>query len=259
MATLPDRNVFDVEQAGFEQRVVERSRELPVVVDFWAAWCGPCRALGPALERAAAARAGRVELAKVDVDRNQALAARFGVRGIPAVKAFRDANVVSEFTGAIPPPEVELFFDALVPSEADELAARAARDGDEAALRRALELDPRQPEARRALGQLLLRQGQDEAALELLEPVVGDFLADGLAARARLALAGADELGPAFEAWDGGDHARALELLQEALAAAGDGDRRDLIRRTMVATFTELGAGHPLAREHRRRLASALH
>jgi len=245
--------IFDVDEAGFASRVVDRSRELPVVVDFWAAWCGPCRALTPTLERAAEARAGRVELAKVDVDRNQALAARFGIQGIPAVKAFRDGRVAAEFTGALPPPDVERFFDSLVPSEADELAAV----GDEASLRRALELEPSNAVARRELGRLLLRRGDAREAIDLLEPAGGDFLADGLAARARLVLEGEDGLGPAFEAWDEGSHAAALEALELALQD-DDGERRDLIRRVMVAIFTELGTDHPLAQERRRRLAALL-
>ncbi|MFN2617377.1 MAG: tetratricopeptide repeat protein [Thermoleophilaceae bacterium] len=253
MAVAP--HAFDVDESAFEQRVVERSRELPVVVDFWAEWCGPCKALGPVLERAVAERAGKVELAKLDVDANQALAARFGIRGIPAVKAFRDGKVAAEFTGALPQPEVERFLDGLLPSEADELAARAAAEGDEPGLRRALELDPANAEARRALGRLLLRRGDHAEALQLLEPAAGDFLADGLAARAHLS--GEEELRPAFEAWDRGDHAAALEQLQDALAGRDEPDRRDLIRRVLVGIFTELGADHPLAREHRRRLAAA--
>ena len=258
MADPPAPNVFDVDEPDFERRVVERSRELPVVVDFWAEWCGPCKALTPALERAAESRAGKVELAKLDVDQNQSLAARFGIRGIPAVKAFRDGRVASEFVGALPPPKVEEFFDSLVPSEADELAARGAESGDEDALRAALELDPDNVEARRALGRLLLTRGEPREALELLEGATGDFVADGLAARAELLLAGEEELPPALRAWDEGDRESALEAMEEALARSEDPERRDRIRRMMVAIFTELGADHPLAREHRRRLAATL-
>jgi putative thioredoxin len=250
--------VFDVDEAQFEQRVIERSREVPVVVDFWAEWCGPCRTLSPALEAAAKRREGDVELAKLATDSNQQLAAAFGIQGIPAVKAFRDGKVVAEFTGAIPPAKVEEFFDGLVPSEADRLAEA----DDEDSLRRALELDPRQNEAARKLGRLLLSRGESDEAMSVLDPLHGDFIAEGLAARARLAWNGdgADPEGleGAFAAWDRDDAEAALEALQEALAAAEDDERRDLIRKVMVAIFTELGADHPLAREHRRRLAAAL-
>lgn len=241
--------IYDVAEADFEQRVLERSRELPVVVDFWADWCGPCKQLTPVLERAATARAGKVELAKVDVEANQGLQAAFRIQGIPAVKAFRDGRVASEFTGALAPADVERFFDALVPSQADELAA----SGDEAALREALELDANHPTARRELGRILLLRGETGDALELLEEVPGDFIAQGLAARVRLA--GDPELDAAFAAWDSGDHDTALAALQAALA---DPERRDLVRRAMVAIFTELGPEDPLAREYRRRLSAAL-
>ena len=257
MTTEPaGQSVYDVDEAGFEARVVRRSRELPVVVDFWAEWCGPCRQLTPALEKAVAARPGKVELAKVDVDQNQGLAASFGVQGIPSVKAFRDGRIASEFTGALPPAQVERFFDALVPSEAEELAAKGAAEGDEQALRRALELDPASSEAKRELGRLLLLRGDTAEAVELLEAAPGDFLADGLAARARLELEGDEGLRAAFERWDAGDHAAALDHFQEAFANA-DGDRRDLLRRVMVGSFTELG-DDPLVREHRRRLSAAM-
>src|ERR1700750_935728 len=111
---------MDVTELTFQTDVVERSRTVPVVVDFWAEWCGPCRQLGPVLERAVAARQGKVELVKLDVDGNQTLAHSCGVQSIPAVKAFRDGRVVSEFVGAQPPLAVERFLDELVPSEADQ-------------------------------------------------------------------------------------------------------------------------------------------
>ena len=240
---------FDVTDADFEERVVRRSEEVPVLVDFWADWCQPCHMLAPVLEKAVVAHHGKVELAKLDVDANQTTAARYGVRGLPTVKAFRDGLVASEFSGAQPPPVVTRFVDALVPSEAERLV----ESGDEASLRRALELEPGNEQARRELGRLLLERGETEEALELLEGASGDFVASGLAARARLA--DDPDLAPAFEAWDEDDHATALELLQAALA---DPDRRDLVRRVMVAIFTELGPDHPLSREHRRRLSAAL-
>ena len=249
---------LDVEAADFEQRVLDRSRELPVVVDFWAEWCGPCRTLGPALEAAVARREGAVELVKVDVDANPGLAARYRVQGIPAVKAFRDGKVATEFTGALPPGEIERFLDTLVPSEAEQLAAEGVELGDEQALRRALELDPRQPAPAVALARLLLARGDTQEALGVVEPLAeADFAASGLAARARLEL-GDDPPADALAAWDEGDHQRALELLQTALSDAGEAERRDLLRRVMVALFTELGPDDPLAREHRRRLSAAL-
>jgi putative thioredoxin len=202
------------------------------------------------IERAVAEHEGKIELAKLDVDANQATAARYGVRGLPTVKAFRDGQVHSEFTGAQPALAVERFISALVPSEADELA----EGGDEDALRRALELEPGHAAARRELGRLLLSRGENAEALALLEGAADDFVAEGLAARAQLA--GDPELDAAFEAWDGGDPGAALEALQAALV---DPERRDLVRQVMVAIFTELGADSPLAREHRRRLATALY
>ena len=250
--------IYDVTDADFDVRVVERSRELPVVVDFWAEWCGPCKALTPALERATQANEGKVELAKVDVDANPGVSTRFRIQGIPAVKAFRNGRVAAEFTGAIPPMQVERFFAGLAPSEADVLAGTGLAQSDEGALRKALELDPDNAKAKRGLGRVLLERGQAQEVLELLEPAGGDFEADALAARARLTLDGAGALEPAFDAWDRGNHRGALERFQEGLDEARDQDRRDLIRRMMVGIFTELGPDDPLAIEHRRRLSAAL-
>jgi putative thioredoxin len=251
-------STFDADESNFTERVIERSREVPVVVDFWADWCGPCKALSPALVKAANAREGLVDLAKVDVDRNQRLAAAFRVQGIPAVKAFRDGKVADEFTGAIPPAQVEAFFDRLVPSQAELDAANALEAGDEEELRRALAADPKSAPVAAALGRILIQRGDYEDAAELLEPLESDFVASGLAARARLQAEGEPDLSHAFSAWDSGDLAGTLERLQDALAGAGDTEARDRIRRVMVAIFTELGPDDPLAREHRRRLSAAL-
>ena len=243
--------IRDVDQADFEALVVERSREVPVVVDFWAEWCGPCRALTPLLERAAQAREGDVDLAKVDTDANPEISQAFGIRGIPAVKAFKDGQVVREFTGAIPGPQVERFFDELVPTEAERLV----EEGDEESLRKALALDPRNADAAAGLGRLLLRRGDAAEAAEVLAPFEFDFSAAGLAARAGLQRDG--RFADAFAAWDEGDYERTLDLFQEALQGADSGDR-DLIRRMMVSIFDELGPQSELAQAHRRRLASLL-
>ena len=245
--------VIDVSEHDFEREVIERSHTTPVVVDFWAAWCGPCRMLGPILERAAEARGDRVVLAKLDTDANPGLARRFGIQGIPAVKAFRDGQVVDEFVGVQPPAQVERFFDSLVPSEADALV----RAGDEASLRRALELEPARTDAAVALAELLYRRGEREEALRLVQNVAGNFRAEGLAARMRLEEQDALDLGEAFRALDAGDRERALDLLIDAIPSA-DGHRDDL-RRVADAILDELGVEDPLARDARRRLAAALY
>ena len=222
-----------------------------MLVDFWADWCRPCHMLAPVIEQAVDAHEGKIELAKLDTDSNQATAARYGVRGLPTVKAFRDGEVVDEFTGAQPP-----------------LGRRALRGrascrprptswssgGDEESLRRALEVDPDTPDRPGASsGACCSSSGETAEALALLDGVTGDFVADGLAARAQLA--GDEDLAPAFEAWD------ARRPCHGAGAAPGGaGGPRAARRRSaaiMVAIFTELGADDPLAREYRRRLSAA--
>ena len=241
---------FDVTESNFDAEVIERSRQLPVVVDFWAEWCGPCKALSPALEAAEASRREEVVLAKVDVDSNQALAARFAVQGIPAVKAFRDGAVANEFVGAVPPAKVEAFFDSLVPSRADELLAA----GDELSLREAAELEPRRADIAVALAKARLARGAEAEALEAVEGHAGDFVADGIAARVRLRQAGIGE--DAFAALDGGDRDAALDALLDELPAA-EGARDDL-RRAIVGILSEGDPADPTARAYRRKLSAAL-
>ncbi|HEY7075139.1 MAG TPA: thioredoxin [Solirubrobacteraceae bacterium] len=244
----------DATEDTFDAAVLERSHELPVVVDFWAEWCGPCRALTPVLEQAVADRAGKVELVKVDTDANPRLASAFRIQGIPAVKAFKDGRVAAEFVGVQPRPAVERFLDGLLPSEADALVAA----GGEGELRRALELEPGRADAAVALARLLAARGERDAALQVLANVAGSFAAEGLAARLRLEEDDPD-LRDAFAALDAGELQRGLDALIAAIAAAPDQDRRDDLRRAVVGVLDELGAEHPLARESRRKLASALY
>ena len=214
-------SVIDATDASFQTDVIERSATVPVVVDFWAEWCGPCRQLGPVLEAAVEATGGAIELVKIDVDHNPRTSAAHRVQGIPAVKAFRDGRMVDEFTGNMPRAAVDAFLRGLLPSEADRLVAL----GDEASLRRALELEPTHAGALGALARV---------------EAVGDPLVQ-----------------PGLDALAGGDTPGALELLVAAVAGA-DASGRDRIRKVLIGIFTDLGQDHPLSLEYRRRLAAAL-
>ena len=131
---------MDVTNETFERDVIERSRELPVVVDFWAGWCAPCTMLGPLLERAIEERGGAIELAKIDVDENQDIAAMYSIRGIPAVKAFRNGNVVAEFVGVQPAPAIARFLDQLSgPSASEQVLAELKSSGEAPEVAAALE------------------------------------------------------------------------------------------------------------------------
>jgi putative thioredoxin len=243
--------VVDVTEANFASEVLERSRTIPVVVDFWAEWCGPCRALGPLLEQAAGEREGKLVLAKLDTDANPRLAAEFQIQGIPAVKAFKDGRVVAEFVGAQGKPVVDRFFDALLPSQADVLVGQ----GDEASLREALSLQPGRADAAVPLARMLLARGERDEARSTLESVPGSFQADGLLSRLRLEDDAA--LADAFAALDQDDTERGLELLLEAMSHPNG--HRDEIRRVIVGQLDSLGPENALARDVRRRLATLLY
>jgi len=184
--------MVDATDATFEDVVLGRSSEVPVVVDLWAPWCGPCTTLGPILERVVAATDGAVELVKVNVDENPAISASFRVQSIPAVFALRDGAVVDQFLGAQPEAAVQAFVDRLAPSrsEADLLADEGAAAGDEALLRQALELQPDHEAAIVGLSGLLLARGDTEEALALLGRIPGSPGARRLLAEARLATRG---------------------------------------------------------------------
>jgi putative thioredoxin len=265
--------VYEVNEADFADAVVERSRQVPVVVDFWAAWCGPCKTLGPILERVTKEAGGTVELAKVDVDRNPRLSQSFAVQGIPTVIAFRDGKPVSRFTGAIPEAAVRQFMAQLAPSAAAREAEEALTSPDpEGRLRAILAKAPESTEAAAALALVLIRKGDRTEALELLDRLPPTPEVRRLSSAARLLPT--DELSTleARVAADASDLAARLELgkalasfaryepaLESLLSVvAEDGALREEARQAMVDVFEVLGADHPLTLQYRRRLASVL-
>jgi putative thioredoxin len=272
----------DVDAAEFQQDVLQRSREVPVVVDFWAQWCGPCHVLSPVLERLADEYAGAFELAKIDVDQNQQLSAQFGVQGIPSVIAFRDGAPVSRFTGALPEESVRQWLDSIMPTEVDLMVdqARTARiDGDDAAaehiFRQVLDRQPDHAEAGTSLASMLIDRGDVDEALIVLGKLTPDSEVDRLQSAARLRASSGDDLS-ALEArveTDPTDESARIEL---AVALAGKNEHEpalDLLlavvrekgpqmeeaRLAMVDVFGVLGDEHPLTITYRRQLASALY
>ena len=165
---------IDVTDASFPTDVVERSMQVPVVVDLWAEWCGPCKTLGPILEKVVDETLGKVVLAKVDVDTNRQVAEAFKVQGIPAVYAMRDGKVVDGFVGAEPEAKIREFVAKLLPSEEEDAMANLLAAGDEASLRTILDQEPGHTEAVLALAELLVARGDDAGigdALALLERI----------------------------------------------------------------------------------------
>jgi putative thioredoxin len=247
-------NVIDVSEADFQSVVIEGSRQTPVVVDFWADWCQPCKTLGPILEKVTGETQGSVQLAKVDVDANPRLAQAFGVQGIPMVIAFKDGKPVSQFTGAVPEAAVRQFISQLIPPLVDEavLAAEALADagdlaGAEAALSRLLGEQPANLEAGLSLATLLLDRGASQDAIEVLSRLSQTPDVKRLLAAARLLDGGDVDLADPEAALP-----RLLELVQEG------GDGREKARLQMIDLFDVLGAENPLTLEYRRRLANAL-
>lgn len=275
--------VSEATTATFAQEVLSRSKQIPVLVDFWAEWCAPCRILAPMLEQAVEARGGAVWLVKVDTDRNQELAVQFGIRGIPAVKAFVDGQVAAEFVGVQERPAIDAFIDALAPAPEEQALRRAEallQQGQAADVSATLEPALRSAhhrdealllEARAcfALGEVQ----RAEAALDQIDPQ--SLVADQVAAlRAQGELLGATngvgaaelrqkvELEPenldarwalAGALVRAGEHEQALAELLELLRRSR-AYREDGARRAMLAIFDGLGADHDLSREYRRKL-----
>ena len=280
-----NEHIFDVDETNFQREVLDRSREIPVVVDFWAAWCGPCRALAPLLERLIEEREGQILLAKVNVDENPYLAQAFRVEGIPAVKAIRDGKIVAQFEGLIPENQLAEFLDRLLPSpaqaEVEQAIALESTQPSEAArlFARALSKDPDYPPAILGMARMRLTNGELDEAEYLANrvPPGGDHgaEADRIRAIIQLKKLGGDvetrrqalatepdnpqklfELGQALAA--AGDYAQALATLY----AAAERDRemaRGPVKELMVQIFHAIGQRSELAEEYRDKLRRVMY
>jgi putative thioredoxin len=277
---------IDVNEENFEAEVLDRSTQVPVLVDFWAEWCGPCKVLGPVLEKLAGEYAGEFIIAKVNVDENQGLAAAFGIQGIPAVKLFKDGELASEFTGALPEPMLREFLSKFLPTAADKQAEEAQAFEEDGKTDKArtlyqeiLAADPNNAKALLGLGRLAMNEGDADAALEHLEQIsiVADERkeADRLIARLKLQSGAAENEAALREKVKAEPNnvaarfelAQALagtekyeEALKEFLTVVKT-DRAfqdDGARKAMVQIFEVLGSDDPLTDKYRSELAAAL-